>query len=299
LRLDFLVVAFSGEAGLLRLQARSMARYLDPAAVGRIFVVDNDDAPGRFATLFEATIRPAYGALATQVELVPAAALVAPATPCGGYWRQQAAKLRGYRLGSEAAFVVLDCKNAFVRPVSARTFVAPDGRLLAPRRRPKQHLSAALAYFGLASGQWPEFIIDIYTPVPMWREQCAALDAAVERREGFGVDELLARAARGGQPRLLEFLLYGAFLEAEAGGIARHHALRTMLSATYMCATPDQSAEVPLARLENHGCAVMGVHRRSAGAPEAVRRSLAAAWLRFGLVRSEAEGMAVLANPGC
>jgi hypothetical protein len=298
-RVDYLVVAFRDDFSLLRLQARSMARFLDPDSTGGIFVVNNDRAPAEFARRFDRAIRPEYGALGTKVELVPADALLSPGAGRSGYWRQQGAKLRGYRLGREPAYVTLDCKNILIRPVGAASFFAADGRLAAPQRKFAGHLAGGLDYFGVPPDQRPALIVNIYTPIPLWRAQCAALDAFVAAREGFGVDELLNRAIGDGRPRLYEFLLYGGWLHAMAGGIEAHHALqRAGLSTTYMCTTPDQTPEHVMNELRQPRFPMMGVHRRTITAPEAVRRGFAAVWRDVGLVASEEEGMAVIANAG-
>lgn len=298
MRIDYVVAAFRDDFGLLRLQARSMARFLDAESTGTVFVVNNDRDQEAFARRFERAVRPEYGALAGRVELVPAAALLAPEAACNGYWRQQAIKLRAHAIVRESAYVTLDCKNILIRPLAAGRFRHKDGRLVAPQRALREHLSGGLRYFGLPPEAWPEWLIDIYTPVPMWRDQCAALEAHVRAREGFGLDMLMARHSEGnGQPRLYEFLLYGAWLHAMAGGIEAHHAfLRGGLSTTYMCKPQDQPPDNVLAETRSERFPIMGVHRRTAEAPEAVRRAFAEVWRCFGLVESEEEGLAMLTS---
>jgi hypothetical protein len=274
-----------------------MARYLDPDGTGRVFVVNNDRDPAEFARRFERAIRPGYGALGGRVELVPAEALLTPEAACNGYWRQQAIKLRAHAIARESAYVALDCKNMLIRPLGAAHIMRPDGRLMAPRRALREHLSGGLRYLRVPPEAWPEWLLDIYTPVPMWRDQCAALEAHVRAREGFGLDVLMARHAEGPQPRLYEFLLYGAWLHAMAGGIEAHHAfMRSGLSTTYMCNTPDQPADTVLAETRLDRFPIMGVHRRTGGAPEAVQRAFAEVWRRFGLVATEEEGLAMLTS---
>lgn len=297
-RIDYVVAAFRDDFGLLRLQARSMARFLDPESTGTVFVVNNDRDQDEFARRFERAIRPEYGALAGRVELVPAAALLAPEGACNGYWRQQAIKLRAHAIVRGVAYVTLDCKNMLIRPLAATRFWEKDGRLVAPRRALREHLSGGLRYFGVPPEGWPEWLIDIYTPVPMWRAQCAALEAHVRAREGFGLDMLMARHSEGnGQPRLYEFLLYGAWLHAMAGGIEAHHAfMRGGLSTTYMCKPLDQPPDNVLAETRSRRFPMMGVHRRTAEAPEAVQRALVEVWQRIGLIASTEEGLAALTS---
>ncbi|MGK7870643.1 hypothetical protein [Falsiroseomonas sp. E2-1-a20] len=98
MRLDYLTVGYWGDVRLLHLQARSMAKYLDPDSVRSLVVVNNDPSPERLAAYFQSDILPEYRHLAGRVRFVPSEDLL-PATPdTKGYWRQQALKLLGYKI---------------------------------------------------------------------------------------------------------------------------------------------------------------------------------------------------------
>lgn len=297
MRLDYLSVAFRDDFGLLRLQARSMARYLHPDDAGRILVVNNDNDPEEFARRFEAEIRPDYGALAGRVELLDGREMVGLGAGLPGYWRQQILKLRAWTVSRERVVISLDSKNILLRPLSAASFLRPDGRLYGSRRPCRDHLTAGLDYFGVPPERRPAFILNIRTPVPFRTAELAALERAVREREGFGVDGLLARPASRLEPRLYEYLLYGAWLETHAGGIDAHHELvRPGLSLGYW-GQPLKTVEDFLARLGNPAFRMIALHRRVAVQPEAVQRGFAAALCRAGLAESEDEALALTAAP--
>lgn len=161
---DFVTVCFRTELPLLRLQARSMDRFLDPEGVGRLLVIANDEDEEACIAAFEA-IRADWGRYAARVEFVRGTSLMTPrfrgpldrlervwvAGPrCAWrHWRdrltgqprkvygwglnsgwlmQQAFKLYAARVVTASHAVILDAKNFFVAPVGAGLFVAPDGR---------------------------------------------------------------------------------------------------------------------------------------------------------------------------
>jgi len=88
--LDIVTVVYGRELPSLGLQAHSLARFLDPAGIERVFVVVNDADEAAVAARVEA-LRPAYGPFAGRLQVVTAEALFArrPAGPRG--LRQRAA----------------------------------------------------------------------------------------------------------------------------------------------------------------------------------------------------------------
>ncbi|AJE48085.1 DUF6492 family protein [Celeribacter indicus] len=207
--LDFVTVIFRPEAQMLRLQARSMARFLDPASVNSILVVLNDEDEAACRAAIE-PLRPDWGPLAEKVRIVPGSSLlrrrpqgvpaalerawVAGPRCAWRHWRdrglgrpravygwarnngwlmQQAFKLLAVEEASGSHVVILDAKNFFIRPTDASEFVDPEGR---PRVEvsdpsPKMHLWAHASAAKLGQ-TLPEGI-----PIP------PALTPVVHRRE--------------------------------------------------------------------------------------------------------------------
>lgn len=72
---DFITICYRTELSMLRLQARSMARFLDPEGVGRILVIANDEDEKACIAGFE-TIRADWGRYADRVEFVRGTSLM-------------------------------------------------------------------------------------------------------------------------------------------------------------------------------------------------------------------------------
>ncbi len=294
MRFDLVTVGFAGDLPLLRLQARSISRHLDPLSVGTIIVVDNDGRPAHFADPFARDVLPEYGALRDRVRLVPGPEIIAltdPALKSRGWRRQQALKLDAHRLVTTPAYVTLDCKNHFVRPSGAETFLDPSNRLRVAPRGYNPEQVAPFARLGVPPDSIPGTIFNITTPFPLWTKEVAALDERVRGLTGLTAGGLVAA-----ETDILEYRLYCAGLLARYGHWDGLHVLDDTWYSTYFATEP--SAARFFGRLALPSLHVMGVHRRAiAGADAATKASIARHWVAFGLVADAAEGLAILEPP--
>ncbi|AMY69638.1 DUF6492 family protein [Frigidibacter mobilis] len=221
--IDFVTVCFRTELPLLRLQARSMDRFLDPAGVGRILVIANDEDEAACIAAFEA-IRPDWGRHAPRVEFVRGTSLMPlrfrgpldrlerawvsgprcawrhwrdrlmgkPRTVYGwalnsGWLMQQAFKLYAARRVTASHAVILDAKNFFVAPVGAGLFVTPDGRARAAMVPPipKVRIWAEASARRIGGALTPrETMPDSTTPVVLRTEDFVAGLDRIERAVG-------------------------------------------------------------------------------------------------------------------
>jgi hypothetical protein len=312
--LDVATVVYSHELPLLRLQACSMARYLDARGIGRIVVLVNDIDEAGCAARVEA-VRADWGPLAPRVEVVGAEALFALRPAANGPrgprqrfrlwfsrnrrrypfgvkrgWRgnrgwavQQALKLAVARYGDSPFVLLLDAKNHFVRPVSVASFVGADGR--------------ALSFTGVAGdkrGLWiagsfkllglPPPAPDVpspptVTPVVVPRAVLRGCLEAVERRVG-PVEAFFSRA----KGDLSEFMLIYAYVTGHCGGWDAVFAPGLIPAATIHRRSDAAAIERALARVEDGTAEILSVHnsRRAGLAPEH-RRRIEAIWRDRGL----------------
>lgn len=150
-RLSFVSVVFEAELDLLRLQARSMARYVLDTSIDEILVIDNTSNGMR--PVAKASLLAEYGALAPQVRLLrPADICRVPGTT--GWRSQQVLKLCVANHISSDTYVVLDAKNHFVAPMRPEFFMSPDGRARVTAYSYRDHplrpsLEKVLGYLGL------------------------------------------------------------------------------------------------------------------------------------------------------
>lgn len=163
--LDLVNVIFGDELPLLILQARSLARYAEPASINEILVIVNDPDQAACQQAVEA-MRGEYGRFAERLRIVAPeqlldrpegvaarlrAAWVAggrtrfkhllrgrrhttrranPAGWCGnnGWSMQQAFKLLSVRCSTASHLLFLDAKNHFLQAMDITHYVAADGR---------------------------------------------------------------------------------------------------------------------------------------------------------------------------
>ncbi|MBP0493139.1 DUF6492 family protein [Pararoseomonas indoligenes] len=289
--LDFVTVGFHRDAGLLRLQARSIARYLDPAICGRFLVINNDPDQDSFARRFEAEILPEYGPFRDKVSMLPAEALFSDGESFWrgtGWRRQQVLKLAVARHIETPAYIVLDCKNHFIRPTGLDAFATEDGRLITAPRRLLPRQTAELVWFGLSEERWPETIFNIITPFPLWREEVLALEQAMRTRGEAGVGRVLLDKSVG----LTEFRLYSAFMLACGRNWEALHSMQEPNFVTFFGAR--DSIEGFLRSVDRPKIRVMGVHRRAAWADQPAREAIVERWLRAELVGDAEEGMSFI-----
>jgi Family of unknown function (DUF6492) len=201
-------VVFEPELPLLELQAKSMARFLDPAYAARIIVLDNT-AKGMSDRVWNRLWR-SYGALGGSVELVSGKSL-SGGVEAAGWYSQQVLKLAVSGIVETPTYLTLDSKNHFVRAAGATDFEAANGRARGNFHGYETHplrpkLERVLAYVGLD----PEVSVSRFgataTPFTLYTEKVRALIADVESASGRTFADEFIRAG------LTEYFLYSAWL---------------------------------------------------------------------------------------
>ena len=325
-RIDVVTVAFREELPLLALQARSLARFLDPAAVARVLVVVNDVHEDATAAAVEA-LRPLYGPLAGRLEVVRPDALASPrrwgvGTRAAAWyvrhgrgplmrrlprrdrlasgWRgnpgwsmQQAQKLLVVNAVTASHVLILGAKNFLVEPVGLGTFVAEDGRArtrgvaMTPLQR--GWTEASFRALGLAAPVLAE-VPPTTTPVVFERGLMRAGVDALEAR--LGPLEVFFSLRKG---RATEFMLMFAAIDRGEGLWWQRFAPGLPDSATVYAKGGDAAVMEMLAA--RPALPLMGLHRR------VLRRiggetqgALARFWLGLGLFDTLDEAGALLAE---
>ena len=128
MKVDFLTVAYIVDLELLKLQARSIAQFVDPELINQIVVVINDNTVG-FAEQVH-SIRPLYGAFANCVRFVDYTEIVnkTDLESNDEYYTKrdwvsaQVARLLAARIIKSNWYINLDCENIFTASVNHTTF---------------------------------------------------------------------------------------------------------------------------------------------------------------------------------
>ncbi len=278
---DIVTVACSQDLFLLRLQARSLSMYLDPAFAGNIVLIINDLEPGKLIRRIGETVLREYGRWQNRVTIVPFHHLGHGLDPTNGWKIQQALKLAVSTIVSRPFYVVLDCKNHLVRRVRVGDFVTKLGlarqKLDADVPTLGEHFRASAQLLGLRPEDvrpcWP------MTPFVFHTQTVRDLIKKVEYQQRCSIFSTFRRV------RLLsEFLLYKAHLHmAELEGTEARYEDGPLLCRTVW---PGQSVTAAIASVErNSDLLVFGIHRDTLRTmPEKEKLALNRFWHLRGLV---------------
>lgn len=296
-RFTFVTICFEGDAGLMRLQARSMALYCDPSLVHEVVVIDN--FAGGAGAGWATQLLDLYGPLSRSVRIVPAPE-VSDLAGVSGWIGQQALKLAIAATVKSDRYVVLDAKNHLARPL-LREFLETDG----PDHRPRingypyrpdhplaEHLARTCAYAGLDADQARHFFVRCSTPFTMITWVALAIAREVEAREGKPLARALADLG------LTEFFLYGARLRADWRSPAIYDWGQPFTADLWPWGGSQDdvvAAAVARAMDEAHG-PFFALHRGAiAHLTETGRATIATLWAERALFPTLADGIAFLA----
>jgi hypothetical protein len=294
--LSLVTVVFEEEVPLLQLQARSMARFLDPGAVDGIVVIDNSarGMPDRA----RAELLAGYGGLADAVRVLrPGDICRVP--PTIGWRSQQVLKLSvAGRLATER-FAVLDAKNHLIDTTDAGVFVAPDGRARATAHSYERHalrpmLEHVLTYLGLDPADHFGRFTGTITPFTFDTSLVVAMIRDLERRSGRSfADEFVAND-------LTEFFLYSGWLVAGGRSLEDVYDIQpTPWPAVWPASANCGGVEEAIDRAVERRSPGFAVHRKALARLDAGNAGrLAAFWAGRGLFPSVDEAERFIAGFG-
>jgi len=240
--LDFVSIVYLEEVEMLRLQARSMEKFLEPEAVGGILIIINDYRGEKTAQAVRDML-PCYGKLAPRVRVIQAGDMFGPGKTrwhrleqwylryiqaplriqqsgwahTRGWRTQQALKLLAARHCTAPQIVILDAKNVLLEPVGRSDLLGATGKPL-----------TALRPFGEKTGRWlqasfrvfgrdkpPQLQVAPPNITPQVFSRAFVLDALEAISERVGPLEVFFNMRSGGAT---EFMLLYAYAEVLGGG---------------------------------------------------------------------------------
>ena len=281
---DFVSVVFETEFPLLRLQARSMARFLPESLCREIIVLDNSTRgmPGgeRDALLAE------YGGLRPRVRVLRPSD-VARVPGMVGWQSQQVLKLLvAEHLGADR-YVVLDAKNHFVDTPDVGFFQSPDDRARVNTYGYEQHplrpnLEHVLEYVGVDPAPYVGSFTATVTPFVLDRELVLAMVADIEARSGRPFAEEFAAH------ELTEFFLYTAWIVARGRPLEDVFDFHQVFCPVVWPRRADRAGvEAAIAQARSGRTPLFAVHRRALNRlDDEGARALATYWTDLGLFES-------------
>lgn len=290
--LDFVTVIFRTELEMLRLQARSMARFLNPEDVNSILIILNDEDEDACRAGVEAMVAE-WGALAKKLQIIPGSVLVRR-SPTGltaglerfwvggprcvwrpfrdrvlgrprvvygwarnnGWLTQQAFKLLAVYRATGRYVVILDAKNFFIRKTDATEFVDAEGRprVEAATQSPKyiEWAECSAKRLGFPVPN-PTSIPPSLTPVVHRRETMMVAVKELETKLGLLESFFVRRSAKSTEFMLLYAAMSGESADWMAGfSVRQTPPIYRISNAQSVKATLDAISEEPRALLSFH-----------------------------------------------
>ena len=294
-RYTFVTVGFAGEAGLLRLQARSMRLYCPADLVDEIIVVYNSQPAA--SNRWRADLLYQYGRLADLVRFIPGADLAAMPADAGGWWTQQVLKIKVAEVIRSQRYVLLDAKNHLISQLRSGFLETAAGlpRLNGyPHINPQMRnlLGRTLSYLGVNPEPHLEWFTRTSTPFTILTSEARDLVRYIEERE----DKPFASVFL--EKELAEFYLYSGFLESKGILTGSYDFTQPHCAQIWGETANEAGCAEAIRKAEMADCPFFSVHRKAiAKMDERGRAALAWFWHARGLFPSVLDATRFLSDP--
>lgn len=298
--MHFLTITHTPEIPILRLQARSMARFLDASCTASIMVICNESDFISFHERFKLEVLSEYGELRTKVSVLHRSALAQPKNWGHGWRSQQLLKLLAIRYLGDGIVLVLDSKNHFVSPITEASYQTNDGRLRTWKTHHIGHMErnfrASVSAFGIDADSvihaWPPSI----TPFPVRAADVReCLDVVTQASADRFFEEFLQQRCL-----MTEFFLITAYQKQKYGDLAVPYEFGQLLSATLFrdkVVDPKKFESLMFIAYRPSTLSFAIHHGAFAVLDEQQRRRISDLWLARGLIASSEQAESFLVAP--
>ncbi|MBP0463167.1 hypothetical protein J5Y09_04530 [Roseomonas sp. PWR1] len=298
--MHLVTITHSPELHALRLQARSIARFVEQDAATSVTVICNEPDFHAFRAGFEAEVLPEYGVHRTNLTLAHRSALAHPASWQHGWRSQQLLKMLAARHLPDGVMLVLDSKNHFIRPIGRESYVTDSGLLRVWQAQHRGHMEpyfrASMEAFDLPVEPHIDAWTPTVTPFPLPVEDVrGCLDALLAR---FGTD-FFDRFLHW-ECRMTEFFLIGAHQIRTHGSLAARFAFGRPNSAILFrdkVEDANRFGAVMFAASQSHSLSFAIHHAALDHLSDEQRGAVASFWMGLGLVPDREDAEQFLRNP--
>jgi hypothetical protein len=321
MKIDIVTVVFREEIDFLKLQAKSIAKFFNPDAIGKILIIINDAEEDRCYSQVEALLE-TYGTLREKVRIVRPSEIFIRSNrhlriKSGYQWRtfsgkireirlryfllkkeagwkgfggsrvQQALKLASARYAMSDYILILDAKNHFLKAVGLNDFVAENGRpkcYLVPNEGTlKKWVDASFSLFGLSPPQPSESVLPSITPFCVERRILLSCLNFVETKAG-PIQWLFIGEPKRKRP-FTEFTMLFAYVTKEYSSWKNIFSLGLERPATIFISTNSTKVDNILTRIEKQERNVFSIHKkRINGFDKRTQQRIIDIWTKAGLI---------------
>jgi len=287
----FVSVTFRDDLNLIRLQARSIARFVDPALIDRYIIIVNHAASDPVhAQTREAVLAEMQG-FKKPVLFMTQTDLIRPAKDEEGWRSQQVLKLMIARKLEGEAYILLDAKNHFVRPVGYSCFF-PEGRAITRSYKPapalQKFFDRTAAYYGLDPKMVAGDAMPATTPYILYTDWVRDLIDDIETHERCSLADFMLIK----NTLVTEFFLYYCFMRAKNLPVADRYIIKKRMVVSLFTRYPEdeETTNRLIESVRDENIKVFGLHRRRiAQLTENQRRMISSLWMHNGLIATHAE----------
>lgn len=306
-KIDIVTVSYQREMALLKLQARSIRRYVDRDLINKIILIANGPSSASFLAAVRHEVLPEYGDLAPLVVLVDGECLCPGLTHEESGWRtQQAFKLIAALLVATPCYLILDTKDHFIRSVSHGSFIADDGRMISHLASNRVWLrpmfDASFAYFGVDNTRYLDESLPQTTPFLVSAGGVRSMLQWIRQKSGLPLASFFRAVFARPECQLTEFFLIAAFTILRDGTLLHDYAFHPQLGIKLFrtqVVTPEMF-KVDMEHVGDDQYKTMSLHHGALEALTAAQRvDIGRAWIARGLISDlgEADAFLALASP--
>ncbi len=287
---DVVVVAFCDELRLLKLQARSFAKYASGESIGNIYIILHDNKVQEFTRYFKKHILPEYGHLKGKIKLTPYTSVLGHRLETPNWWTQQSIKILASSLVETAHYLILDCKNHLIRPLERSKLYTADNKMLMPlghyHKDFDDKLQSAFKYFGGEGTPVLDKALPTITPFLIKKNIAQNIINHIETKEKKPFHEVFI------EQKFTEFFLYFGYLLARYGSIDAFYAESGLIVLAYFddCLHDTDKVDSFDTYINMETVYSLGVHRKVVDqADSRLKGRIAHHWKTYGLVSNEEE----------
>ncbi|WP_416463619.1 DUF6492 family protein [Sphingomonas sp. VDB2] len=261
-KISIVTVFYGGDAALMRLQARSLAKNFDHDSIEQIVLIFNDSRKILSEEMKMGLLK-LYDSLAGKVEFFFPSDLGLSDVSLPGWKKQQVIKILSHRKCKSNKVLMLDAKNHFLIPTNASQYFTEEGtpRNFFSKKYGQQLIwaAASLKYFGNDPSLSQEEIPPTVTPYAVYRQTLHDLTREIEKRDS-SVEALFAKPDFSGTEF---YLIFSFLLWSASDGIREIFAEGEVPATIYSTwpATPEDVDKV-LVRAESNKTHAFGLHSR-------------------------------------
>lgn len=291
-KITLVTVCYRTELRMLIMQARSIAKYVDPLICHSVLVISNDASFTYFRSFFMRFILAEYGSMSVHVRLIDGMKLLKKSRKKKGWVRQQILKLIASKITETDHLLILDTKNHFIRQLHREHIFTKTGQMRINRyaiwEKFRWKFINSCRFFDVIPEE-KDFAhaLPLSTPYIMDRSAVNQMIKIIEEKSGLLFEVFFITNGP-----FTEFYLYYSFLLSQKGLVDELYSLHSGMNITFWDPITETEQSFQKKQQEtrmDHICS-LGIHKRYLNnMTKNTKDQIASLWLEADLIQNEHE----------